>query len=134
MDEERDDRGYRVTDRRRFTESGEPRAADPPPAGGSAAEPPAAGEPAITFASFILGLSTQALMALGEIENPMTRQREKDLGAARQLIDVLAILQDKTRNNLSPDESELMESMLYDLRLRYVDIARSGTTTAKEDE
>jgi Domain of unknown function (DUF1844) len=145
MDEEQGaGRGFRVTDRRRFTEEGESREgqsrpeATPGGAGGAAgaAPPPeasaqgphaAAGEPAVTFGTFVLGLSTQALVALGEIEHPVSHERESDAAAARQLIDILALLRDKTRGNLQPDEEGLLESVLYDLRMRFVEfVRRSG--------
>ena len=126
MDEEQDAaRGFRVTDRRRFTDAGETRPEEP--AGG--APPPAADPssgPALTFATFVLGLSTQALVALGEMEHPVTKQRDRDPAGARQLIDILALLRDKTRGNLQPDEDNLLESVLYDLRMRFVDLVRGS--------
>src|SRR5215470_19099444 len=131
MDEDNEERrGFRVTDRRRFAEGSEPAPAtedvpEEPPA--PPAEPPpqtegptAAAEP-VTFATFVLGLSTQALLHLGEIENPLTGQIERDLQAAKHVIDILGILREKTRNNLEPGEDTLLDSMLYDLRMRYVE-------------
>jgi hypothetical protein len=133
-------RGFRVTDRRRFADAGASRDADPSaaasatraedappaPAAAPAAEAPAAerplpGEP-LTFSTFVLGLSTQVLLHLGEIPDPQTHQVEADLGAAKQVIDVLGILADKTRNNLDAGEQALLESVLYDLRMRYVEL------------
>jgi hypothetical protein len=84
-----------------------------------------ASEP-VTFSTFVLGLSTQALLHLGEIPNPVTRKLETDLDAARQLIDILGMLAQKTRNNLEPGEQSLLESALYDLRMRYVELRRAG--------
>jgi hypothetical protein len=74
----------------------------------------------------VLGLSTQVLFLLGEIPNPETQLVERDLGAAKQVIDVLGILKEKTRNNLEPSEEALLDSILYDLRMRYVELKRSG--------
>lgn len=138
MDEEKEERrGFRVTDRRRFVEGADtgdapetapPPPSDPPPA--HADEPPAADEP-VTFATFVLGLSTQALLHLGEIENPMTGRVERDLVAAKQVIDILGILHEKTRNNLDASEERLLDSMLYDLRMRYVDLARGEVKEGK---
>lgn len=118
MDEDqKDSRGFRVTDRRRFTDAGESR--DDAPAAAAPAEEP------LTFATFVLGLSTQALVALGEIDHPVSRQREPDLGAARHLIDILAILREKTNGNLQADEDQILESALYDLRIRFVELMRT---------
>ena len=72
----------------------------------------------------MLGLSTQALLHLGEIPNPMTNAVERNLEAAKHVIDILGILQEKTRNNLDSGEHTLLESVLYDLRMRYVDLTR----------
>ena len=146
MDEDREgQRGFTVKDRRRFSETGDVRESDaapspepeaPPPTGarpGSPAEagPAAAPEPGgptepVTFSTFVLGLSTQALLHLGEIPNPVTRTLETDLDAARQVIDILGMLAEKTRNNLEPGEQSLLESALYDLRMRYVELRRAG--------
>jgi hypothetical protein len=126
-------RGFQVKDRRRFSESGEARAeaADeaPAPAPGATPAAPAAAEPAdepVTFSTFVLGLSTQVLLHLGEIPNPMTHALERDLGAAKHVIDILGILREKTRNNLEPGEESLLDSVLYDLRMRYVELVRGG--------
>jgi hypothetical protein len=139
MTEEKDEeRGFRVTDRRRFAETGEARPdapADPEPvrpaaAGAPEAAPGAAGHSAadvepVSFSTFVLGLSTQALSLLGEIPDPHTGQVARDLVGAKHLIDILGILRDKTRNNLAQGEESLLDSILYDLRMRYVELARS---------
>jgi hypothetical protein len=138
VDEDREgQRGFTVKDRRRFSESGDVREAEtvpspeppepgptPPP---ESVEQPATGAPAepVTFSTFVLGLSTQALLHLGEIPNPVTRALETDLESARQVIDILGILAEKTRNNLEPGEQSLLESALYDLRMRYVELRRA---------
>src|SRR5262249_244736 len=141
MDEDREERrGFRVTDRRRFSESGEVREDAPesvakPEAPSSTPEttgipvPPrpetmAPEQAAVTFSTFVLGLSTQALLLLGEIPDPVTNRLEPDLPAAKQVIDILGILRDKTRNNLEPGEQSLLDSVLYDLRMRYVELVR----------
>jgi hypothetical protein len=59
-------------------------------------------------------------MHLGELPNPMTQKREKDLAAAKQMIDLLGMLQAKTRANLTDEEERLLQQLLFDLRLRYV--------------
>ena len=135
MDEDSEERrGFQVKDRRRFSETGDARpgapeeaapsgptpAAEPPPPRGETADEP------VTFSTFVLGLSTQALLHLGEIANPVTRAVERDFGAAKQVIDILGILAEKTRNNLEQGEQTLLESVLYDLRMRYVELVRRG--------
>jgi hypothetical protein len=134
MEEEKEQRGFRVTDRRRFSEAGELKSeasAETPPPEPPAGAAPAEGRPArgradepVTFSTFVLGLSTQALLHLGEIPNPVTRAVEPDLEAAKQVIDILGILREKTRSNLETSEDALLDSILYDLRLRYVDLVR----------
>jgi hypothetical protein len=76
--------------------------------------------PEIDFSSFVFSLSTSALFHLGEIPDPATQKREKDLPLAKQTIDILGILKEKTRGNLTPDEERLMENILTDLRWRYI--------------
>jgi hypothetical protein len=128
-------RGFQVRDRRRFSETGDARpgapeeptspAAPESPAQAAPVDAPPADEP-VTFSTFVLGLSTQALLHLGEIANPVTRAVERDLAAAKQVIDILGIIQKKTQNNLEPGEQSLLESVLYDLRMRYVELVRRG--------
>lgn len=134
-------RGFKVEDRRRFAPTGEPRGdapvgedpVEPEPTvtdaaaspGGAATRPGGGAHAAeITFSAFAISLSTQALVHLGEIPSPVGEDSAVDLGAAQQLIDILAVLQEKTRGNLDPAEQSLLESVLYDLRLRYVERAK----------
>lgn len=125
MDHEQEKPGFRVTDRRRFTDEGEARAADEPSATHPAAEA-TANVPPVSFSTFVLGLSTQALLHLGEIESPLSGKIERDLPAAQHVIDILGILRDKTRNNLEQAEEQMLDSILYDLRIRYVDLVRAS--------
>jgi hypothetical protein len=74
----------------------------------------------MNFGSFLISLGTQAFMHLGDIPNPVTQQRDKDLPAAKQMIDLLGMLQTKTQGNLTADEARLLQQLLLDLRLRYV--------------
>ncbi len=132
-DEQEHSRGFKVEDRRRFSESGEVRdaaaeAPAPPPTEAPAPEAPptstgeAAG-PEINFATFIISLSTQALANLGEIPDPLERSTRIDLPAARQIIDILGLLRDKTTGNLDEAERALLDAALYDLRMKYVERA-----------
>jgi hypothetical protein len=76
--------------------------------------------PEVNFASFIYSLSTSALVHLGEIPEPITEKMDKNLPLAKQTIDILGILQDKTKGNLTQEEENLLNNFLYDLRMRYV--------------
>ena len=80
--------------------------------------------PEINFTNFLLSLSTSVLIQLGEVKDPMTTQIEKDLPNAKQTIDLLGMLREKTKGNLTPDEEKLFENLLYDLRMRYVKATR----------
>lgn len=111
--------------------AGETPAPEAKQAGGAQAQfrtEPAAdrGRGELTFATFVVSLSTQALMLLGEIPDPMTNQPSTDLPAAQQLIDILGMLQEKTRGNLDRDETGLLDSILFDLRMKYVEVARAA--------
>ena len=81
----------------------------------------------LTFSAFVLGLASSALIHLGVHQNPETGAVSIDLTLARQSIDVLAMLREKTRGNLSTEEEQLCSSVLADLRLRFVE--KSNTRT-----
>jgi hypothetical protein len=139
-EDEEKSRGFKVDDRRRFSAEGDakpeqPEAPPPPPPQQAAVEEPVAGPaqrqgstaeppPEINFVTFVVSLSTQVLMHLGEIPDPMTNKRERDLAAAQHIIDILGMLQDKTRGNLDHEEESLLRSILFDLRMKYVESAR----------
>jgi hypothetical protein len=74
----------------------------------------------VSIAQLISSLVVPALMALGEIENPMNGERTVDLDAAKFNIDLLQVLQEKTQGNLTDEESKVLNGALYDLRMRYV--------------
>ena len=74
----------------------------------------------ITFTNFILSVSTSALIQLGVIQDPATKQLAKYLPLAKQTIDLIGMLKEKTKGNLNPEEENLIENVLYDLRIRYV--------------
>ena len=78
-------------------------------------------EDAITFSTFLIGLASSALIHLGEAPNPETGKAERDLLLARQSIELLGMLHDKTRGNLTPEEKQLFDNLLADLRLRFVE-------------
>ncbi len=76
--------------------------------------------PEISFINLIFSLSTSVLIQLGEIQDPVNQQLAKNLPLAKQTIDLIGMLQEKTKGNLTPDEEKAVENILYDLRLRYV--------------
>ena len=78
----------------------------------------------MTFGTFLVGLSTQALMLLGDIPDPQTGKPELDLVGAQQLIDIIGMLERKTRGNLDREEAQLIEAVLYELRMKYVERAK----------
>ena len=136
-EDEQPSRGFKVEDRRRFvddtesaraqdvkTEEADTRAQPAAAAAGPAEAPPhAEAHQEINFTTFVMGLTTQALMHLGEIADPGD-PHAPDLAAAKQMIDLLGILRDKTTGNLDAAEEQLLASMLYDLRMRYVEVSR----------
>ncbi len=130
---------FKVTDRRQFTPEGEVRqqseteprpAAAPPPEVEARPEriqeetpPETAGSDTpegMNFASFLLSLATTGMVHLGEIAEPTTGQKMENLEAASQMIDILDILKVKTEGNLSSEESQLMENLLYELRMKFL--------------
>ena len=70
--------------------------------------------PEVTFATFVYSLSTSALVHLGEIPEPISETMDRNLPLAKQTIDILGILQEKTKGNLTPEEENLLSSFLYD--------------------
>jgi len=81
--------------------------------------------PAIDFATFVLSLSHSALVHLGDAPDPSGGPAQRDVAMAKQTIDLLAVLQEKTEGNLTGEEERLLDQVLYDLRMRYVEVARS---------
>lgn len=74
----------------------------------------------VTFSSFVVSLASSAMVNLGEVADPISKGRNENLGIARQTIDLLGILEEKTKGNLDEEEAKLLENVLYDLRLRFV--------------
>jgi len=79
--------------------------------------------PEIDFTSFIFSLSTSALIQLGEIQDPFTQKLVRNLPSAKQTIDLIGMLKEKTKGNLTPEEERVIEYVLYDLKMRYVKAA-----------
>jgi Domain of unknown function (DUF1844) len=75
------------------------------------------------FSTFILSLSTSALVHLGELPDPVTSEKGTNLQLAKQTIGVIELLKEKTKGNLTNEEEKLIDTVLYDIRLKYVKAA-----------
>jgi hypothetical protein len=137
MEEEKKEKGFVIKDRRLFDESGSVREeeqttveqkkaeietdeANVPPETAEAPESEEGPLPEINFASFIFSLSTTAMYHFGDFPDPVTKKGQRNLPAAKQTIDILSILKTKTEGNLDEDEKQLLDRLLYELRMRYV--------------
>ncbi|MGD9329688.1 MAG: DUF1844 domain-containing protein [Desulfobacterales bacterium] len=76
--------------------------------------------PKIDFSTFVISLNSSALVQLGVLADPTTNEKSTNLALAKQTIDVLGMLEEKTQGNLSVDEANMLKSILYDLRMLYV--------------
>lgn len=83
--------------------------------------------PPADFSMLVSSLATQAMMSLGAYPDPQTGKRYADLGVAKHYIDTLMMLEAKTKGNLDKDETELLNSILYQLRMSYVQVAQAVT-------
>jgi len=138
VEEEKKEKSFVVKDRRMFSETGESqngnrdeRASDAGE-GAASAKPEIAeeetrkeafddlGYPEINFANFIISLSTSAMFHFGDFADPATGKAEVNLEAAKQTIDIIGMLEEKTKNNLDPEEMRLVQNLLFELRMRYV--------------
>ena len=121
--------GFTVKDKRAFDSSGKVRessekaedtaekAKEEPEKEGVKQAPPL---PEVNFSTFLLSLSSSALLHMGEIPDPQSGETMKDMALAKQSIDILTLLKDKTEGNLTDEEKNLLENLLYDLRMRFV--------------
>ncbi|UCG07973.1 MAG: DUF1844 domain-containing protein [Desulfobacterales bacterium] len=76
--------------------------------------------PEINFPTFVASLNASALVHLGVIDDPATGMKSKNLPMAKQTIDILSLLQQKTEGNLTKEETDMLKNILYDLRITYV--------------
>ncbi len=83
----------------------------------------------IDFSSFVISLSSTVLIALGEIPNPETAETSVDTCFAKQTIQILEMLEEKTRGNLTEGERELIDGILFDLRFKYVSFVKNHPAT-----
>lgn len=126
-----EERGFVIKDRRSFDERGEPKEKDRPeetekgpeekreesPSEKESKAPPL---PEVNFSSLIISLSSTAFLHFGEIPDPTTGEKRKDLALAKHAIDTIAMLKEKTEGNLTAEEKQFIENVLTDLRWRYV--------------
>jgi hypothetical protein len=90
--------------------------------------------PRVDFTTFILSLSHSALMHLGEAPSPETGTIEENLALARQTIDLVGMLEEKTRGNLSGDEERLIAQILFDLRMRFVERSKTSSNASSNQK
>ncbi|MBW1745897.1 MAG: DUF1844 domain-containing protein [Deltaproteobacteria bacterium] len=116
--------GFTVKDRRIFAEESEEEKKEPPKQETKEEEEeekePQAPLPEINFATFIVSLNASALLHLGVMEDPIAGKKVKNLSMGKQTIDILGMLEEKTKGNLSKEEENLLKNILYDLRIIYV--------------
>ncbi len=125
------DSDFKVADRRIFTEDGSIRkdhvadpkieaALDKDHSSSTSSQSDAGTAPPMTFQTLLLSLSTTAMLQMGLLAAPEQDQPEKDVEGAKQTIDILQILKEKTAGNLSEEESQLLEASLFDLKMWYL--------------
>ena len=85
----------------------------------------------LLFMQLVMMFQGMAMQQLGKVMNPMTNQIDRDLGQAKNFIDLLGMLEDKTKGNLSEGESKLLQQALFDLRMNYVDELKKDNTPAE---
>ena len=132
-----EDGGFKVSDRRLFTEKGELREESPKvPMSDTSPQGPVEepflghntsddAEMPMDFQALVFSLSSTALFQLGIAPDPITGKAEKDLPAAKQTIDILGILQDKTKGNLTSEEAHLLNDCVHDLRMTYLKVSQT---------
>ena len=84
--------------------------------------------PALSFTAFVLSLASTAAIHFGDLPDPLSGARaEPNLGGAAQMIEILSLLEQKTRGNLTAEEREVITQVLYELRMRFVEVSGAGT-------
>ena len=140
--EELEGRGFVVSDKRLFSPSGEKIADTGPPESAEPEAPPSADKeeaaaaksppapqaeggdardtPPVDFASFIMMLTNNVMVFLGQVPNPMTQQPQVDLEQAQHTIDIIMMLREKTRGNLTDEEESFLQELLPQLQMAFV--------------
>lgn len=146
-EEEQSERGFTVADKRLFNKSGERRPtaeqpdvtptptpplrqesprAEAPPSPPPAADMPPRGMPPADFSTFVAMLANNVMMFLGQIPDPVSQQPRLDLAQAKHTVDILLMLRDKTRGNLTAEEDHLLQELLPQLQMAYVSVSRQA--------
>jgi hypothetical protein len=128
MDMAEEEKGFIIKDRRSFDKEGELKEEKGAGDAGSQKTKEEKREqdaqriplPEVNFNSLIFSLSSSALLNMGDIAEPQTGERKKDLPMAKYSIDIISMLQEKTKGNLTEEEHKFLDNILADLRLRYV--------------
>ncbi len=119
---------FKVSDRRRRASDDEPAHPMAPPERAETpaheAGPPPGGEPERSLVGLFMMLASSAVISLGDAPDPVTGQRHHDPANAADAIDLLLLLREKTEGNRSPEESQALEEIIYDLQLRYVNATK----------
>jgi hypothetical protein len=84
-------------------------------------------EQQLTFVSFVISLASSAAIHFGDLPDPSGQKAEPNLEGAAQMIEILALLEEKTRGNLTAEERQLLEQVLYELRMRFVQASGAET-------
>jgi len=129
-----EEESFKVTDRRHRDDAADPtpqpraEPVPPPPYAPSAVPPPESQDAkGPELANLFIMFASSALIALGEAPDPRSGERAVDLTQAREAVDVLVLLREKTEGNRSEQESQLLEEILYDLQMRFVRAAKGGS-------
>src|SRR4051812_33350100 len=120
-DNDEGNKGFTVTDRRSVRDEATTSAESGSPAEQGGESPKAL--PQIDFATFVMSLASSVLMHLGELSEP-GEPSTPNLPMAKQTIDLLGMLEEKTRGNLSDEEARLLQHLLFDLRIKFVDVRK----------
>jgi hypothetical protein len=125
MGDDTHEKDFIVKDKRTFDESGEIRQKEEEKPDQAEQATKSEGEkkeflPEVNFSSFVFSLSTSVMYHFGDFPDPVSQKTEKNLAAAKQTIDILGMLKEKTEGNLNDNEKELLDGMLFELRMRYV--------------
>ena len=138
MEEPESKEEFKVTDRRRFTSEGATKEAEdaqekaqeaapqeePPKTEAETEKAGSQPPPPLDFSMFIVSMANTAMFQLGLIQDPETGEARKDLPGARQTIDLIALLEEKTRGNLTDQEARIVKEALFQLRMAFVEAAK----------
>jgi hypothetical protein len=143
-EEEQAEKGFTISDKRLFTREGRrrvaaehtetqrtpsptpeaPRVEEPPRPRPTTEGAPSRDMPPADFSTFVAMLANNVMVFLGQVPDPASKQRRRDLPQAKHTIDILIMLREKTRGNLTTEEARLLEELLPQLQMAYVSASR----------